>query len=183
MDKIKINSTIISTVNGPGKRFVIWVQGCHMKCKNCENKQAQNGDEGQWIDINELIDQIPEDIDGISFSGGEPLEQLGAIITLIQKARLKYPHLNVLMWTGWICSNEMLENFKKYGFDIVIDGPYLEELHSNDLKWRGSTNQRIFFISDRVDHNCLNEKSGQFEVFINPKTGTRTLTGFIPKEN
>lgn len=181
MDKIKINSTIVSEVNGPGKRFVVWVQGCNLKCKNCENKQAQNGYEGIWVDVDELVEQIPIDVNGISFSGGEPMEQLGSVITLVRKARFKYPHLNMLMWTGWTCSSDMLEMLKNYGLDIVIDGRYIEELSITGVKWRGSSNQRIFFLSDRIGYECLQEKSGTYEVFINPQTGVRTLTGFIPK--
>ena len=64
-------------VNGPGCRFVIWVQGCHLGCKECWNKHTWSFNKRNEMSIDSLYNQI-SDIDGltgVTFTGGEPFIQ------------------------------------------------------------------------------------------------------------
>ena len=66
-----------SYVNGTGKRFVLWVQGCGFHCKGCGNPDTWSFDENKYYSVQELLSMIIKDssLDGVTFSGGEPFLQ------------------------------------------------------------------------------------------------------------
>ena len=100
-DFIRINNFIpSSTVNGPGKRFVIWTQGCNLNCEGCFNRKTHKLDGGFLIKISKLADLInnTKDIRGITFSGGEPLLQVNEIIKLIE---LVNKSLDIFIFSGY----------------------------------------------------------------------------------
>jgi len=100
--KIKIHALVPSTsVNGPGKRFGIWVQGCSNNCADCFNPNTRDKDGGYWMSVQELCQEIcsHSDIDGISISGGEPLEQAEAVFELVKMIK-ENSSLSVLVFTN-----------------------------------------------------------------------------------
>src|SRR5512138_4028921 len=90
-----------SSVNGPGTRAVIWVQGCPIRCTGCFNPQFQPFSPATLIPIAELARTILslEGIDGVTFSGGEPFFQAGPLAALGE--RLRTEGLTIVTYTGY----------------------------------------------------------------------------------
>lgn len=141
--------------NGQGVRVVLWVSGCDHHCKNCHNPETWNPNYGKEFTIEtcgELIDVLaPDYISGITFSGGDPMKP-GNVATCMEIANLvkhKYPDKDIWCWTGYTLK-ELTEradpntNYFLGLIDYLIDGEFVEELKDITLKWRGSSNQRIY---------------------------------------
>lgn len=141
-------------VLGPYSRAVIWVQGCKFACSDCIVPESWDLDGGESISLQFLGDWIltQEDIEGVTFSGGEPMlqaEELSILIDMIKQKK----DLGVVCYTGYT-----LENLVRHGnqnqklllskIDLLIDGLYKQELHG-DWRWRGSKNQRLLPLTNR----------------------------------
>lgn len=146
---------------GPGNRACIWVQGCTIRCEGCFNTHLWDLDGGFSIDTEELYRQIiqQEDIEGVTFLGGEPFLQAKALAQLGKK--LKQKNLSLVIFTGYTL--EYLRSLEDKDVDdllgvtdLLIDGPYVENLRSFDRPWIGSSNQRYIFLTDR--YQDLKEK-------------------------
>lgn len=187
--KLKIAKFMVSTdVNGPGRRFVIWLQGCHLRCKGCINPEFWSEDSGTLMHIDDIMAEINNldlSIEGITFTGGEPLLQAEALLPLAQ--RVKSQGLSILCYTGYLLE-EILDNKIPYAkellrfVDILIDGPYIEK-EKAPLLWRGSRNQKVYFLTDRYKYlEPLIAKEGQREVELQIGREGLTITGFFEKE-
>ncbi len=145
-----------STANGPGNRFVIWLQGCHLACPNCFNQEYWSFKKRSMIEVDELLSQILDvpNIEGVTFTGGEPMLQAKNLSLLSQK--LKKENLTVISYTGYTLEelrkleSPWISRFINH-IDILIDGRYIYE-QASSVKWRGSHNQRIHFLSDTYRH-------------------------------
>lgn len=160
MNYLKIDKTSIS--NGPGVRVVLWVSGCSIHCKGCQNPESWDMNAGQIFDKvakNELFEALSKSyINGLTLSGGHPLEynNLPDVYNLIKECRQRFPQKNIWLYTGYklskndfdttvdICwDNGLLRNYILAMCDVVVDGPYIEEQRDITLKFRGSSNQRL----------------------------------------
>ncbi len=142
-----------SIVDGEGLRSVIWFQGCPHHCPGCHNPKSHDFQGGFEVDINQLIEQINnlKIQDGITFSGGEPMFQPEALMTLAKTAKER--KLNVWCYTGF--TFEQLKNMNednpiyfealKY-IDVLVDGKFDIKLKSMNLKFKGSSNQRTIDV-------------------------------------
>ena len=139
-----------SFVDGPGIRMTIFTQGCHHNCPGCQNPQTHDFNGGHFIDIDEIVSMIDENplLDGITFSGGDPMDQAEALIPLARI--IKERGLNLVIFTGYTYERLMELSASRPGFfellsfaDILIDGPFIMAKKSLELKFRGSSNQRI----------------------------------------
>ena len=150
------NIKYFCTTNGDGFRTAVFVAGCHIHCKGCFNKAAWDFNTGKILD-EEMIDKIltsiePENIEGLSILGGEPLDpdNQEGVAKLIREFRHRFGmRKNIWLWTGYILNNVPDTQYIKYikdSVDYIIDGPYIESLYNADLKYRGSSNQRIIKI-------------------------------------
>jgi anaerobic ribonucleoside-triphosphate reductase activating protein len=138
------------TMNGDGIRVSLFVAGCTLNCKGCFNKEAQNFKSGHLYDdtvelnIMKLLDN--EYIDGISILGGDPLmpQNYPTVLNLVTKIKQSYPEKTIWLWTGRTL-NEAMEQYSEIFdyIDVVIDGPFVQELYDSELRYRGSKNQRI----------------------------------------
>lgn len=185
---LRINKFLISTgVNGPGRRFVIWFQGCSIRCSGCINPDLWDEKGGLIMDVNEVLSRIKmaEEIEGVTFTGGEPLMQSEALLELCKK--IKKMGLSILCYSGY--TYEEIINDKVAGgkeliryFDILIDGPYNEEEKAS-LIWRGSKNQRVYFLTERYRHLepfVLQEGKREVEMLIG--SDDLFITGFFDLE-
>jgi len=84
-------------VNGPGKRTVIWLQGCTLACKGCWNTELWSHKPKQLILLPELLQIIQEHNDNVTLTGGEPLEQ--DILPLL--IAIKQLNLTSFLFTGY----------------------------------------------------------------------------------
>ena len=142
-----------SIVDGEGLRFAIFVQGCLHHCKGCQNPHTWDFGRGRFADTDAIIDQFRanELLDGITLTGGEPFMQPDACLALAKAA--KKAGLNVWCYTGYTLEEikaEALRSTKELlrNIDVLVDGRFIEEKKSLDLRFRGSSNQRII----RLDH-------------------------------
>lgn len=170
---IRINSYIpITNVEGVGTRFAIWVQGCSIRCKGCANSHMWDFDGGTSYKVSDFINLIKSyknKIEGITFLGGEPLEQIKAV-TEISKAAQELG-LSVILFTGYEFKN--LENNKDFQelvkyVDILIDGKYEQDKTDYSRAWVGSNNQNYYFLTDRYNKSVITECKNKIEVRISP---------------
>ena len=141
-----------SVVDGEGLRLVIFTQGCLRACEKCHNLQAQPLAGGYEILFSELVEQIKSNplLDGITFSGGEPFLQAASCARLAKLIKEQCRGLNIWVYSGYY-HEELLElAIDNPGvkdlleqLDVLIDGPYENNLCSPELPFRGSSNQRI----------------------------------------
>ncbi|MCK0525513.1 MULTISPECIES: anaerobic ribonucleoside-triphosphate reductase activating protein [unclassified Anaerobiospirillum] len=138
-----------SIVDGPGIRYTIFTQGCPFHCKGCHNPQSQPLKGGLDVKLRVFYDEIKQNplISGVTFSGGEPFIQAGALAILARV--LKAEGYSVWSYSGY--TFDKLERDDKFRslleqLDVVVDGPYVQSKHSLEIDFRGSTNQRIIDV-------------------------------------
>jgi anaerobic ribonucleoside-triphosphate reductase activating protein len=156
-----------SVVDGEGIRSVIWTQGCSHNCKGCHNPETHSFTEGYLIDIDLIKKKINslEGQDGITLSGGDPMYQPKECAEIA-----KYCHelnLNVWCYTGFTYE-ELIELSKKNKYildflsniDVLIDGKFILEQKSFDVKFRGSKNQRVIDVPKSLIEGKVHIKKG-----------------------
>lgn len=147
--------------NGTGIRVSIFVSGCHHHCKGCFNSDAWDFNYGN--EYNEKVEEaILNELDksyiqGLSLLGGEPLEYVNqkGLLSLVKKAKMRHPEKTIWCYTGYKFDEDVMGKMiddcpetKELisNLDIVVDGKYDEELRNLNLKFRGSSNQRIIDV-------------------------------------
>lgn len=144
--------------NGPGVRTSIWVCGCTRHCPGCFNQEAADFNAGEPLSLSRMrrfaaIGGIDKDIAGFSILGGEPLQQdKDEMLKLLRCLRV-YPKKTIWMWTGYTYEDltaDQLEIVKNV--DVLVDGPFIEKLKNPNLRFRGSSNQRIINIKDTMKY-------------------------------
>lgn len=200
---LQINNFIpITTVEGPGKRACIWVQGCKNTCPGCFSPNTWPIDGGKSIQINNLYDKIMElspKIEGVTFSGGEPFLQAEQLFALGKKIK-ENSNLSIITFTGYEYNqliNANNDNWNKLLSltDILIDGPYVKDLPSK-ISLKGSENQKIHFLTSRYleKKDEIQKESKKIEFHIRPDSTViingnvsddvlKNLNGWIIKKN
>jgi anaerobic ribonucleoside-triphosphate reductase activating protein len=93
---------------------------------------------------------------GVTFSGGDPLSQCEAALDIAKK--LKEKNINIWCYTGFeyetLIKNKSSKEFLEY-IDVLVDGPYIEKLKSYDLKFKGSSNQRVINVQESLKQNKI----------------------------
>jgi anaerobic ribonucleoside-triphosphate reductase activating protein len=160
-----------TTVEGPGQRFCIWVQGCKKHCKGCFAKETWDFESGEIYCVKELYNLIKaqNNIEGVTFLGGEPFEQAKELSELSKM--VKRDNLSVLCFTGYTLEelelkkdryvNEFLSNI-----DLLIDGGFEQEHFDISRPWVGSSNQRFIFLTDRYCENDLKKYKNKIELHL-----------------
>lgn len=94
-----------SQVNGPGHRAVVWFQGCNLGCSGCWNPDthALGGKSMSTFELAHLIIDAARDpqVNGVTFSGGEPMQQAPALLEIVDYLRRYYPRLSIGMFSGY----------------------------------------------------------------------------------
>ncbi|HWU87351.1 MAG TPA: 4Fe-4S single cluster domain-containing protein [Kofleriaceae bacterium] len=169
-----------SRANGPGARFVVWLAGCTLGCPGCFNPATHDPGGGREVSVAELAAQLAatRGIEGLSLSGGEPLQQPAAAAALLDAARAL--GLSTLAFSGYT-----LDEIRALPggplvldrLDVLIDGRYVAgERLATGL--RGSANQRIHLLTGRYQLAQI-EATPVAEIRIDP-TGELVLTGVDP---
>lgn len=140
-----------SIVDGPGIRFVVFVQGCRHNCKGCHNPETHSYEGGTPITQEEILEQIKENplLDGVTFSGGEPFDQAKELAELGEK--IKDMGLHLITYTGYLYEKILISENKDWlrllhTTDILIDGPFKITERTLEKRFRGSLNQRIIDV-------------------------------------
>ncbi len=151
---MRISHSTVTECLGPGRRYVIWVQGCMKRCRGCINPEGWDTAGGIEKTTDELFSEICgyEDLTGVTISGGEPFLQAEELLKLIKKIKTD-TNLDIMLYSGY-----SLEELKTAAgtaaeeifrlTDIFIDGEYIEDLDKGSM-YRGSDNQKIYFFTDK----------------------------------
>lgn len=148
-----LNIVYDTTVDGSGFRTAIYAAGCEHKCKGCHNPQSWNMANGTSYSIDKLVNIIKEnEFANVTFTGGDPLFQVEGFTELAKRIKSE-THKNIWCYTGFtfdqIQRSVKLSQILPY-IDVLVDGKYVEALHDADLKFRGSSNQRIINLQDII---------------------------------
>ena len=148
----------VDIANGPGVRVSLFVSGCTRRCEGCFNPETWSFDFGSPFgeaEMERIFSFLDRDhIRGLSLLGGEPFEPAnqGAVLELAGRVREKLPGKTIWCYTGYLYeelaagqvgdhSRELLEKL-----DVLVDGPFVQKKKNVDLRFRGSTNQRIIDV-------------------------------------
>ena len=186
---LNVSSTMSrSRANGPGVRAVIWVQGCTIGCRGCYSASTHPHEASSLhrpSEIAEWLQSIPN-IEGVTFSGGEPFEQAAAVLETINSIRENIgSDFSVFVYTGYEIeflrkSNEKNVHDLLEAIDILSAGPFDRKLRDETLLWRGSSNQSLHFLSNRYNAFQIEEwsKISPLEE-ITLRTDSIDFTGFV----
>lgn len=156
--------------NGPGLRVSLFVSGCTHHCKGCFNPETWDFDFGTPFTkdtIEEIIKLLHNThIAGLSLLGGEPMEEANqkALLPLVQKAKLLYPEKSIWCYTGYDFEKDIMGRMFETlpvtrellsCIDIIVDGRFVEGLKNINLRFRGSSNQRIIQVKESIKENKI----------------------------
>ena len=137
--------------NGPGVRVSIFMQGCIFHCEGCFNPETWDfkcGNEFTDDTINEVLNLCaPDHIKGLSILGGEPMhpKNIEATTKLAKEFKKMYPNKTIWSWTGFNFEDIKDKEVFKY-IDVLIDGQFKINLRNPNLRWKGSSNQRVIDV-------------------------------------
>ena len=160
--------------NGEGVRVTLFVSGCKIHCPGCFNSCTWDFEYGNPFtpEVQEEVIQAlkPEYISGLTVLGGEPFElenqkELAKFLSLVKRT---YPEKTIWCYTGYIYDVDLLpsdgkrhcdvtEEMLSY-IDVLVDGPFMQDLKDITLKFRGSRNQRILELKKLKDYSSSQEK-------------------------
>ena len=166
--------------NGPGFRISLFTTGCNHRCKGCFNPETWELINGKiWTEETnkKIIDNLKFDyIDGLSILGGDPffyLEDMpyneyiniesstnNYLYSLLKDVKTSFPDKNIWLWTGYVWEDFFKDNtFSERVqlllpfIDVIVDGPFIEEKYDRNMKYAGSTNQRVIDVQKSLKNN------------------------------
>jgi len=184
-----------SRVNGPGLRAAVYFQGCTLGCRNCWNPETHvfAGKERSIAEVTDLVVSAHEEraLEGVMFSGGEPMQQADALLGLIESLRDRLPGLSFGMYSGYSerelssgdywCRSDLTRGEKQHVWrcigvhlDFAVLGRFAAGQPST-LSLRTSANQKLVLFSERYREPEFEPQ--QVEIHIDTQ-GTVQVTGF-----
>ena len=189
-----------STVNGPGARAVVWLQGCGLRCPGCFNPATHSFDRDRDKTVEEVAERVLacEGIEGVTFSGGEPFQQAGDLRRLCEYIKFRRPDFSIGVFSGytiqelfcgrwhwkafdkdrWIKGDRTLFEVIKQFLDFGVFGRFRRTMACTNKPLCGSRNQDVVFFSDRYSQEDLQPQG--YEVTISENCATAIITGFPP---
>jgi len=147
--------------NGPGIRVSVFFQGCHFHCKGCFNPDTWDFNGGKEFNdevINHILDLCSSDvISGLSILGGEPLnpKNIDGVTKLAKSFKEKYPKKTIWLWSGYLFDEYTHDKEIVNYLDVNIDGRFQIDLLDLNLKYKGSSNQRVIDVKKSIKHNKI----------------------------
>ena len=153
-----------SAVDGEGLRAVIYGTGCIHECKGCHNPQTWDINYGSLVSIQEVFNHLNLTrnilLDGVTFSGGDPMYQPMAFYELARMVK-SIPDRDIWCYTGYQFEDLIINHDERYQLltqiDVLVDGRYIQELRDIGLQFRGSSNQRIIDVQESLKHGAVIE--------------------------
>ena len=167
-----------SAANGPGERFVLWVQGCPLACPGCWNTDTWSFARRDVRSVDDLLAEIlvERDLEGVTFTGGEPFAQARALAALARGVRAT--GRSIVVFTGYALDELTRPDQRALlaEADVLVSGRYVAALRAPGLGLRGSSNQAVHFLTDRYGPGDLRD-APELEIHLLPD-GSARLTGF-----
>lgn len=171
-------------VEGPGRRFCIWFQGCKIHCPGCMLPETWPFQKNQKMSCRQLVRKILDtpEIEGITILGGEPFNQPKALLSIVRQIRKK-SKLSIMLFSGYTSAYleqhcPQFQAILSYT-DLFIEGPYRKEQVVSFHPWIGSSNQIIHFLTSRYSPRDI--PAQKIELRITPQ-GEVYLNGMISHE-
>jgi len=146
MSKLRVNSIMKnqSLCDGFGYRTVLFLQGCDLHCKGCQNKGTWDIDKGELIDSHDLALALREQCFNkkLTISGGEPLLQAAELIDLFEELK----DFDLCLYTGHQL-NDVPKDLLSYLKYIKV-GPFVQELKTTTKPFVGSKNQEFLEVNN-----------------------------------
>ncbi|MBQ8798055.1 MAG: anaerobic ribonucleoside-triphosphate reductase activating protein [Lachnospiraceae bacterium] len=151
--------------NGPGVRVSLFVSGCTHRCKNCFNKEAWDFAYGTPFteETQERILSYLEKpyVKGLTLLGGEPFERDNqkALVPFLKKVKERVPEKDIWAFSGYDFEKDMLHGMMREWettkemlsmIDVLVDGEFIEEQKSLNLRFKGSANQRTILVQESL---------------------------------
>ena len=138
-----------TTVDGPGFRTSVYSSGCPHRCPGCHNPQSWEIDNGHPVETEEILKIILADpFADVTFTGGDPMFQPQGFAELAQAIR-ENSTKNIWCYTGYRFE-DLLQNPAQKALleqiDVLVDGRFIDALKNDELRFRGSSNQRIINV-------------------------------------
>lgn len=144
-----------SIVDGPGLRFAVFMQGCPHRCAGCHNPGTHDPLGGYAADTDSVLALFRENplLSGMTLSGGEPFAQPEAARILAEG--VKEAGKSLVLYTGYVCETLLRKAERSADVarllelaDLLVDGPYRQDMRDLTLQYRGSANQRVLTRQD-----------------------------------
>lgn len=141
-----------SVVDGPGRRSVIRVAGCSLRCPGCYVPETHKRENGSLVTISSIVKDIVANRsqhDGVTILGGEPFDQAAAVAELV--SRLNKLGVHITVYTGNTIDTLIGRKDKSVDYilthiDLLIDGPFIRQLKEEAGEYKGSRNQRVISL-------------------------------------
>ena len=148
------------SINGEGVCVSLFVSGCTNYCKGCFNKETWDfnyGSEFTEKEMNYILECIDKNdiLRNFSILGGDPLHEknISTVLDILDKVKTKFPAITTYVWTGYLYE-DLIEKYDEKIFkniDVLIDGKFEEDKKDISLKLRGSSNQRIINLKEKLN--------------------------------
>lgn len=151
--------------DGEGIRITLFVSGCTNYCKGCFQPETWDFNYGKPFTCeteNRILTFLQNDfVDGLTLLGGEPMEPENqrTLVKLCREVKAMFPKKTIWSYTGFVYENDLLPGRRKHCevtdelltyIDVLVDGPFVEELADITLTFRGSSNQRIIDMKETL---------------------------------
>lgn len=149
--KLQVLDIVMDTVvDGPGLRASIYLAGCYHKCPGCHNPQSWDMNGGKEMEVDEIVEILKQSgHTKFTITGGDPFYQPMGLLELVVRIRKEIPGSNIWCYTGFLFE-DLLDREETVlilkNIDVLVDGPFIQELRDETLMYRGSSNQRILEI-------------------------------------
>ena len=144
-----------STVDGPGIRFVIFLQGCPLRCKYCHNRDTRDINLGEEYTVDSVVEKVLNYKEymgvsgGVTVSGGEPLLQIDFVIELFKK--LKEHNIHTALDTSGFIDTDKLKDLTHYTDLVILDLKAMDnEIHKDLI---GVSNEKILKFAKHLSDN------------------------------
>lgn len=143
-------------LNGEGIRVSLWVSGCSLHCKGCQNPQTWCFNSGIPFDddaLQELYEALDKPyIQGLTLTGGNPMDNVPEVLDICRKVKEKFPSKDIWLYTGYTYEELYYKGISRILLyvDVLVDGPYIEAQRDTSLQWRGSKNQRVINVPETL---------------------------------
>ncbi len=151
--------------NGEGVRVTLFVSGCRNHCFNCFQPQTWDFDYGQPFDRaaqERILTELERPyVQGLTLLGGDPFEPENqeALVPFLEEVKERFPDRDIWCYTGYVLDQDLLDGGRRHGpwtdrflsmLDVLVDGPFRQELYDISLNFRGSSNQRVIDVKESL---------------------------------
>ena len=147
----------LGAVDGPGVRYVIFMQGCPLRCKYCHNRDTREYSLGRKYPVDDIVNQVKRYVaymgkdGGVTVTGGEPLLQIEFVTELFKK--LKENNIHTALDTSGFVNTEKLGDLLKYTDLVLLDIKHIDL--DEHLKLTGVSNEKIKLFAKHLSDNGI----------------------------